>query len=207
MLVSRLADQRPAPWKNGGGTTLELFALPRGATLETFSLRLSRARVERAGPFSRFPGVDRSLVLLAGEGLQLRFGPSGGVGDGAAGEELRLATRAAPLVFAGERAVEATLLGGAVEDLNVMTRRSELRHELAWLQVRGRAQLARRGRHLALVVVEGRLAVDGVSLVAGEAVMSAGATDEEGDLGRALELDAAGEGALALRLDVFAATS
>jgi hypothetical protein len=187
--LSRLSDQRPTPWKNGGGVTTELFASPRGATLDTFALRISRARVEGAGPFSRFPGVDRTLVILAGEGLALRLDdrkPGAG--------ELHLAPRAAPFTFAGERAIDATLLGGPVEDFNVMTRRATLRHEVAWVRLEGEAALAPAGSLVALVVVEGRMLVGEVALVAGEAVVH--------DAPAPLAIR--GEDALVLRVDVFA---
>lgn len=185
MLLSRLPDQRRTPWKNGGGVTTELLALPRGATLDTFALRISRARVDGAGPFSRFPGVDRTLVVLAGEGLALRI-------DGR--DDLRLPARAAPFAFGGERAIDATLLGGPVEDFNVMTRRAALRHEVAWKRVDGGATLAPRGSLVVLAVVEGRIVLDDVALVGGEAVVR----DEPAPLAMR------GESALVLRVDVFA---
>lgn len=190
MLLSRLPEQRRTPWKNGGGVTTELLALPRGATLDTFALRISRARVDGAGPFSRFPGVDRTLIVLAGEGLALRLHGE----DGAESQELP--ARAAPFAFAGERAIDATLLGGPVEDFNVMTRRSALRHEVAWERVEGDAELSLRGDLVVLVIVEGRLALGSSveALVAGEAVLHDAPAP----------LPIRGESGLVLRIDVFA---
>lgn len=141
MLVSRREDQRPLtalaprapiPWKNGGGVTTEVFVFPAGATLETFELRVSRARVEKDGPFSFFPGVDRSLVVLEGDGMELDV----------EGTSITLRAGDAPFVFAGERAITASLLGGPLTDFNVMTRRSALRHELSWQHVKGEASFA-----------------------------------------------------------------
>ena len=63
---------RQLPWKNGKGATLELAIAPPGAGLDDFDWRISSARVEGAGPFSHFPGIDRSLGLLSGAGLRLR---------------------------------------------------------------------------------------------------------------------------------------
>src|SRR5512147_1621544 len=65
------ADYRTMPWKNGGGRTTEIAAAPRGADLAGFTWRISVAELERDGPFSAFPGVDRTLVLLAGNGMRL----------------------------------------------------------------------------------------------------------------------------------------
>ena len=65
------ADYRPMPWKNGAGRTTEIAAHPAGAALDAFAWRVSIADVERDGPFSRFPGIDRTIVLLDGAGMRL----------------------------------------------------------------------------------------------------------------------------------------
>lgn len=127
-----LATARVMPWKNGGGETLELAIAPAGAGLEDFAWRISSARVGAAGPFSNFVGVDRSLALLDGEGLCLRRG------DGSS-EELLSGGMAA--YFPGEEPIEATLLDGPVNDLNLMTRRTAWRHRLAPLPVQGQRTL------------------------------------------------------------------
>ncbi len=105
------------PWKNGGGTTREIAAHPQGAGIEAFGWRLSVAEVARDGPFSAFPGIDRTIVLLQGAGMRLC--------DVAAKREHPLTTIGAPHAFAGEAAVEARLVGGATSDFNVMTRRGQ----------------------------------------------------------------------------------
>src|SRR5690606_24981691 len=51
------------PWKNGGGTTLQLAISPKGASLEDFAWRISSAQVAVDGAFSSFPGADRSLAV------------------------------------------------------------------------------------------------------------------------------------------------
>ncbi len=65
------ADYRRMPWKNGGGHTTEIAAFPAGAGLASFVWRVSIADVLQDGPFSPFPGIDRTLVLLEGEGMRL----------------------------------------------------------------------------------------------------------------------------------------
>ncbi|MBN7823193.1 HutD family protein, partial [Bowmanella yangjiangensis] len=45
------------PWKNGGGSTLELAICPVGASLDDFDWRISSASVASSGAFSRFPGI------------------------------------------------------------------------------------------------------------------------------------------------------
>jgi environmental stress-induced protein Ves len=109
----------PRPWKNGAGLTREIATSPPDATLDAFDWRLSVAEVDREGPFSAFPGIDRCITLLRGAGLRLRSGDSL--------IDHRLDTTGAPFCFAGEAAIDATLLGGPSADLNVMTRRGRWR--------------------------------------------------------------------------------
>ena len=124
------------PWKNGGGTTTEIMAWPTGAGLDAFEWRVSMASVAEAGPFSSFPGVDRSLGLLAGEGIDLDI-------DGRGTVELR--PGAHPAVFPGDVPVGARLVGGAILDLNVMSRRGRWRHHLSRATAAGAFELRRRG--------------------------------------------------------------
>ena len=121
----RLARQMP--WKNGGGTTCELAIAPEGAGLEDFAWRISCARVASGGPFSSFAGVERSLALLDGKGLDLQLN----------GQSQTLRPGDPPLVFAGEDQVSAELLDGPISDFNLMTRRSAWRHELQALPLHG----------------------------------------------------------------------
>jgi uncharacterized protein len=68
MEVRRHQDYRRMPWKNGGGETAEIAVFPEGATLDDFDWRISMATVSADGPFSLFPGVDRTLSVLEGDG-------------------------------------------------------------------------------------------------------------------------------------------
>jgi len=113
MRVLRAADRRAMPWKNGGGVTWELAVHPAGASLDDFDWRISLAEVAADGPFSRFPGVDRVLTVIEGEGLELTV-------DGRA---TVLDAGSPPLAFAGEAAAAARLSAGPIRDLNLMVRR------------------------------------------------------------------------------------
>ena len=106
------------PWKNGGGVTRELLCQPAGATLAEFDWRISIADIAQSGPFSRFAGIDRCIVLLEGDGVLLQSEQ---------GWQHALTTPGAPFCFAGEEACHATLLGAASRDFNVMTRRDRVR--------------------------------------------------------------------------------
>ncbi|TCS13596.1 HutD family protein [Caulobacter sp. BK020] len=112
MRVLRAADRVATPWKNGGGVTREVLAWPPGARLDGFDWRVSLADVATDGPFSAFPGVDRVLTVIAGDGLVLEID----------GRPMRL-ERFAPLAFPGEAAIMARLASGPIRDLNVMVRR------------------------------------------------------------------------------------
>ncbi len=114
----------PTPWKDGGGTTQELACWPPGAAAGAFDWRISVARIERAGPFSTFEGVDRQIMLLGGDGVHLR-GPA---------IDRRLDTPGQPFAFAGEAPVHCTLLGGASTDFNLMLRRGAWRGQIALVQ-------------------------------------------------------------------------
>ncbi|HMS95515.1 MAG TPA: HutD family protein [Tabrizicola sp.] len=115
------ADYRRQAWKNGRGTTTELWRLERGGQL---LVRLSRAAVVEDGPFSLFPGIERNLTVLSGPGFRL---------TGA-----RIALRCDPLVpvaFSGDVEVTATETNGQPsDDFNVMTARSLPRPEVSVVQ-------------------------------------------------------------------------
>jgi uncharacterized protein len=109
-----LGDVPAQPWRNGGGVTRELLAWsPAGAAAE-WVLRVSVAEIDRDGPFSAFPGVDRHFAVLQGAGVVL------GLPDG----EHRLGPSDPPCAFPGELAPPCHLRHGATRDLNLMTLRA-----------------------------------------------------------------------------------
>ncbi len=112
-------DALPAiPWRNGGGATRNLAVEPEDAGFDDFLWRVSIAEVTQSGSFSQFPGVDRTIVLLSGDGMVLRS---------ADGSQFALTTPFVPHDFPGETAMDATLTGSATRDFNVMTRRGHAR--------------------------------------------------------------------------------
>ena len=126
------ATARAMPWKNGGGTTVELAISPADAGLEGFAWRLSTAQVAVDGAFSSFPGIDRSLTVLAGNGVCLQR---------ADGLRETLLSGDAIAVFSGEEAISAQLLDGPITDLNLMTRRGVWSHELRLVRLQGEQML------------------------------------------------------------------
>jgi environmental stress-induced protein Ves len=122
----RSSDYRRMPWKNGGGETTEIVVWPEGAGLDDFGWRVSMARVEQDGPFSAFPGIDRTLTILDGDGLRLAVADRDPVVlDGAA----------EPFSFPADAPTDSTLAGGPVTDLNVMTRRGSFTHSVQRLSL------------------------------------------------------------------------
>ena len=115
-----LADIVPTPWKNGGGATREIACWPPDTGLDSFDWRISVATIAADGAFSVFAGIDRSITLLSGDGVRLH---------GEHGTH-RLDQPLVPFAFAGETPIRATLLGGASEDFNVMTRRGRCRADV-----------------------------------------------------------------------------
>ncbi|MEW2069473.1 HutD family protein [Streptomyces sp. NPDC007346] len=117
--VLRAADRAPVPWRNGAGLTREVAAGPGGA--DAFDWRVSVADVTADGPFSVFPGVDRTLTVVEGAGMDLVVG----------GEHHIVDEPLWPHDFPGDRPTEGFLLGGPVVNLNVMYRRGRTRAETA----------------------------------------------------------------------------
>jgi environmental stress-induced protein Ves len=111
------SEYRSMPWKNGGGTTWEVAIHPPAADWESFLWRISIAEIARDGDFSSLAGIDRVLVVLAGNGMALT-----GAGDRPI--EMRPHDCVA---FAGEAHVRSRLLDGPTRDFNVMTRRGAAR--------------------------------------------------------------------------------
>lgn len=119
--ILKAADHRRMPWKNGGGETVEVIVRPEGASLSDFGWRVSMATVASDGPFSVFPGIDRTLAVLSGDGMELSIEGLG---------ERLLTPQSAPLAFPADAPTSARLTGGPITDLNVMTRRGAFRHTL-----------------------------------------------------------------------------
>jgi len=113
--IIRATDTKPQPWKNGMGTTREIARFPADAGNEDFLWRVSVAEVNSAAPFSAFPGLDRQIALLEGDGFTMTL-------DGARTHDL--VTPFAPFAFPGEAHVDVSMAGSATRDFNLMVRRA-----------------------------------------------------------------------------------
>jgi len=108
--VLRADEVEPQRWKNRAGLTRELLAWPAP---DDWRLRVSVADIEEDVPFSRYPGVQRWLAVLEGDGIELKFK-----------REVRsLKPSHSAFHFDGAQAPQCRLLGGLpARDLNVMQR-------------------------------------------------------------------------------------
>ncbi|KAB7771975.1 HutD/Ves family protein [Xanthomonas maliensis] len=111
-------EYRRERWRNQLGWTREIL---RVGDPQDWLLRLSIAEVEQDAAFSAFPGIERELVLLRGNGMRLAFD------DGRVVDLLPPHQR---IRFAGEQGVQASLLDGPTQDFNLMWRRGVLHAEL-----------------------------------------------------------------------------
>ncbi|ESY65520.1 HutD family protein [Mesorhizobium sp. M0051] len=156
MRILRAAEYRSMPWKNGGGVTTEIAVSPTGAGLDDFDWRVSMARVESSGPFSQFAGIDRTLAVLEGEGIILEI----------AGYPPTSINRATALFsFPADVQSSATLIGGPITDLNVMTRRSRMRHSVERLSISTPAEIRTEAGTTLILCLNGEVTVPGAEPV------------------------------------------
>lgn len=140
------AQLEASPWKNGGGSTTEIAVAPAGAGFDSFDWRISLATIAQDGPFSVFEGIDRTLALVAGQGVTLDI-------DGA--QRIALDAGSPSIAFNGESRVSAALAGGPTTDFNVMTRRERCQHQFGIRALDGASEFAPRGDVTLLFMAQG----------------------------------------------------
>ncbi len=161
MTLRRLtpADYRRMPWKNGGGETVEIAVFPPDAGLDAFDWRVSLARVAADGPFSIFQGIERTLSVVEGAGIDLVF---------AGGRCVPLTPGDPPAAFPADVPVSGRLHGGPITDLNVMSRRGRIAHAVTRLAAPQAVRLRRGGIALLHAHDGGATVGDGMTLAPGE---------------------------------------
>jgi len=133
------ADFNVMPWQNARGMTTELCRENDAAGRLLW--RLSEADVKEDGPFSAFPGLDRILMLLQGEGFDLNFGDHG---------RAEVTKPLVPVAFSGDWLTLAENVRGPSVDLNLMLAHGKASAEIAVVQGANSAPLADRGLFLAI---------------------------------------------------------
>lgn len=139
------AGLSPVPWKNGGGSTIEIAIGPQDAGFDNFDWRVSLATISEDGAFSQFPGVDRTLALVDGHGMTLQI-------DG----EPALISDAEPVIaFDGSSEVQAKLNRGPTLDFNVMSRSECCWHQFGRRRLSGDSTFVARADVTVLFLAEG----------------------------------------------------
>ena len=143
----RWDQHRVMPWRNGQGTTREVAVEPGAAPDRPFLWRLSIASVEADGPFSAFPGYDRTILMLDGKGMELHFQEAAGIA---------VSARFVPVHFDGGWTTTCHLTGGPVRDLNLMVDRARARADS---RVTGAGRLETSGGTVLVHALDGPLSV------------------------------------------------
>jgi environmental stress-induced protein Ves len=122
------AHFRKQSWKNGKGTTEEMFIQPAYADFSKldFEWRLSSARVEADCDFSVFRGFNRLLTIIEGPALKL----SHRLTDG--GEVTHLLRQGECHEFSGDFETHCELDGAPVVDVGLMVRADRYLSSAQW---------------------------------------------------------------------------
>ena len=115
MAVTRLDPDgyRRLPWKNGGGTLIDIADAYRADAPRDWSSLLwkfGRTAIVEPGPFSHLPGLTRMQMVVKGRGLILV----------SADQEFDERQPFTPVRFPGELAIVTRLEAGPVEVVNLM---------------------------------------------------------------------------------------
>jgi environmental stress-induced protein Ves len=160
MRVLRQEDYKVMPWKNGGGITTEIWVSPEGSGIAgtPFDWRVSIADVAADGPFSKFAGYDRHIMLLDGEGMRLDTDERGTI-------ELSLYR---PAAFSGDWTVAGRLAAGPVRDFNLMVARRFGRGSLVCQRLTVPLPLIGDGAMRVIHAIDGELSLGGHIIGQGE---------------------------------------
>lgn len=114
------------PWKNGTGSTDEVWLWPPAADRDRFAIRISRAPIPTDSAFSGFDGADRVITVIEGKGLVLDFG-----------DQVQDLPPLSPFRFDTGLAPTGRPAGADVRVFNVMADRSQWRIEKAIVAEKG----------------------------------------------------------------------
>lgn len=156
----RKSEYRRVRWKNGLGWTTEIALDPPDGE---WNWRVSIAEVDADSEFSRFPGVDRSLLVLEGAGMVLDVEGQG---------SFTLVAEGQPLSFSGDVVTKSRLLGGPTRDFNVMTRRGVFGHSLSRRVLEGSTELELGADTSVLIhLLDGHAAIGELALAPGDSAL------------------------------------
>lgn len=111
-------EYRRMRWKNNLGWTREIHREP---DTDDYDWRVSIAEIDHDCAFSAFPGHDRVLVLLEGNGMRLDF---------ANGDTAELLPPRARVAFRGEDELSCALIDGPTRDFNLIWKRERMQADV-----------------------------------------------------------------------------
>lgn len=170
-------------WKNNLGWTREIHRAPDH---DDYDWRVSIAEIDHDCPFSAFPGHDRVLVLLEGNGMRLEFSD---------GRRVELAPPHQRIAFRGEDTLDCVLTDGPTRDFNLIWKRDRVRAQLMHRPLVGPMMFfAEAGVQWLIYLMGGRARLkdrpDVAALDAGDSLL----LDAHGsEIGRRVILDGGGE--------------
>ena len=161
MKILRRDDYKVMPWKNGGGITTEIAVFPpeSGLGVTPFQWRVSIADAAQDGPFSKFIGYDRHIMLLDGKGMRL---------DSEEGGVIDLASPYRPKAFSGDWNVSGHLVDGPVRDFNLMVARQSGRGSLLCQALSAPLPLTGDGSTRLIYCIDGEFSLGGHVIGPGE---------------------------------------
>ncbi|MGE0717283.1 MAG: HutD family protein [Alphaproteobacteria bacterium] len=168
--ILRAADRRRIPWKNGGGEAEDIASFPADSSWDRMDWRVGRAWIAASGPFSIFPGIDRTFLVASGDGVTLspdRMPPA------------RLDPSSPPFAFPGDVATGCDLTGGPTVAFNVMSTRGRWSHRVQRRRWAGSLTVPTDAAFA--VMLQGSARVGDASLSEGDAIAVDGAVTLEAD--------------------------
>ena len=142
---------RSSPWKNGGGTTIDIAEANRpdhvSGDWAGLLWRFGRTAIVAPGPFSDLAGCDRAQVVVRGAGLVLEL-PHG---------EIDVRRPWSPVRFRGEDRITSRLESGPVEVVNLIADRAQFKIDLRVMVARSERH-CRRGIHI-LYATDGQVSI------------------------------------------------
>ena len=160
------SDYRVMAWKNGLGSTTQIAVYPprSGVSDTPFLWRVSIADVPASGPFSRFPGYDRTIMMISGEtGMWL---------DGAPQGPIDLTRPFTPQAFSGDWEISGRLVAGPLRDFNLMVDRARAKGAVSVIRQPGPLRLAAPdGGHALVTLFSGSAKLAGIALQPGATLL------------------------------------
>lgn len=158
--MKRLAppDFTAMPWRNGGGITHEIAKREDDKGL---LWRISTARVEADGPYSKFRGLTRLSTVV--EGVGIRF----------YNEDTGEKTVLKPPVIAripGDSTIRGDLLDGGIRHLNLVYDANRVRAQM--LHLKRKRLTIRSGDAHAIYCVAGNVVTEGAEIGTGEVLLT-----------------------------------